>query len=249
MKYNYYPSSAINTWLKGIQHLLSLLVLSVKLPFFLCSHVWCCLCRVPFGVQWANCSSQSMWLYWCTIQHHLLHCSEQLFVRPAAADVDNQFAGSTLCHLSGLCSSEYVRVCRHILSLPDWTQCLFTSRQVFACTICLYPSFYPGCVNCNEQEHLYVCPVNLQLWSCWSLFLSFAWTRSTAGNWLSFSKNWCNIYYLLIPLVGFVSVCTSLLALCRSWSRRTRYMAVTPCLWIVEFKFANSPCIEKVVPL
>ncbi len=190
-----------------------------------------------------------MWLYWCTIQHHLLHCSEQLFVRPAAADVDNQFAGSTLCHLSGLCSSEYVRVCRHILSLPDWTQCLFTSRQVFACTICLYPSFYPGCVNCNEQEHLYVCPVNLQLWSCWSLFLSFAWTRSTAGNWLSFSKNWCNIYYLLIPLVGFVSVCTSLLTLCRSWSRRTRYMAVTPCLWIVEFKFANSPCIEKVVPL
>jgi hypothetical protein len=27
MKYNYYPSSAMNTWLKGVQHLLSLLVL------------------------------------------------------------------------------------------------------------------------------------------------------------------------------------------------------------------------------
>jgi hypothetical protein len=24
---------------------------------------------------------------------------------------------------------------------------------------------------------------------------------------------------------------------------------VTPYLWIVEFKFANSPCIEEVVPL
>jgi hypothetical protein len=71
----------------------------------------------------------------------------------------------------------------------------------------LCPSFYPGCVNCNQQEPLYVCPVNLQLWSCWSLFLSFAWTRSTVVNWLSFSKNWCNIYYFLIPLVGlFLSV-------------------------------------------
>jgi hypothetical protein len=55
MKYNYYPSSAMNTWLKGIQHLLTLLVLfSVCQATFL--FMFTCLMLLVQSALWCSMS-------------------------------------------------------------------------------------------------------------------------------------------------------------------------------------------------